>query len=46
MNDFIDDTPVEEDVSFDRGENPLDINDYPKFNGQSRNPLEAIYKDD
>lgn len=46
MNNFIDDTLIEEeDVSFYRGEIPLDINDYPKFNGQVRNPLDAIYVD-
>lgn len=46
INDFIDDTPIEEDVSFYRGGSPFDINGHPKFNGQSRNPLKAIYADD
>ena len=46
LDNFIDDTPIEEDVSFYWGKNPLDINDYPRFNGQVRNPSEAIYADD
>ena len=45
-DDFINDKPIdEEDVRFYRERNPLDINDYPKFNGQVRNPIEAIYSD-
>ena len=47
VTNFINDDPIEEeDVSFYRQLNPLDINDYPKFNGQVRNPIEAIYSDD
>ena len=46
QDDFINDDPIdEEDVRFYRERNPLDINDYPKFNGQVRNPIEAIYSD-
>lgn len=47
INNFIDDTPIEEeDVIFYRERNPLDVNDYLNFNGQTRNPLEAVYEDD
>ena len=47
LDDFIDGTPIEEEsISFYRERNPLDVNDYPRFNGQVRNPLEAIYSDD
>ena len=47
VTNFINDDPIEEeDVSFYRQLNPLDINDYPKFNGQVRNPIEAIYSDE
>ena len=47
VDDFIDDVPIEEEsISFYRERNPLDVNDYPRFNGQVRNPLEAIYSDD
>ena len=46
INNFIDDTPIdEEDVSFYRKRNPLNVNDYPAFNGQTRDPLAAIYED-
>ena len=46
INNFIDDTPIEEeDVIFYRERNPLDVNDYLRFNGQTRNPLEAVYED-
>lgn len=47
IDNSIDDTPIEqEDGSFYRERNPLDVNDYLSFNGQTRNPLEAIYEDD
>lgn len=47
VDDFIHDVPIEEEsISFYRERNPLDVNDYPRFNGQVRNPLEAIYSDD
>ena len=47
VTNFINEDPIEEeDVIFYRQLNPLDINDYPKFNGQVRNPIEAIYSDD
>ena len=36
----------EEDVSFYRQLNPENIEDYSRFNGQTRNPVEAIYQDD
>ena len=46
INNFIDYTPIdEEDVSFYRKRNPLNVNDYPAFNGQTRDPLAAIYED-
>ena len=46
LDSFINDEPLDEgDVSFYRERNPLNINDYPKFNGQTINPIEAIYSD-
>ena len=46
INNFIDDNPIdEEDVSFYRERNPLNVNDYPAFNGQTGDPLAAIYED-
>ena len=43
LDNFINGDLVEkEDVSFYRERNPLNFNNYPKFNGQVRNPLEAI----
>ena len=46
INNFIDDNPIDkEDVSFYRERNPLNVNDYPAFNGQTRDPLAAIYED-
>ena len=46
INNFIDDNPIdEEDVRFYRERNPLNVNDYPAFNGQTRDPLAAIYED-
>ena len=47
LDNFINDELIdEEDVSFYSERNPLNIDDYPKFNGQVRNPLEAIFSDD
>ena len=47
LDDFIDDsTQPQEDVSFYRQLDPNNIEDYPKFHGQTRDPIEAIYVDD
>ena len=47
LDNFINDEPIDkEDVSFYRERNPLDIDDYLKFNGQIRNPLEAIFSNE
>ena len=47
LDNFINGEPIdEEDVSFYRERNPLNIDDYLKFNGQVRNPLEPIFSDD
>ena len=47
LDDFINDAPIEEGgVSFYRERNPLDVNDYPKVNGQVRILIEAIFSDD
>ena len=47
IGDFINDDPIEEeDVSFYRERDPLNLDDYPKFNSQIRNPIEAIFSDD
>ena len=44
LDDFIDNGPQpEENVSFYRQLNPENIEDYSRFNGQTRNPVEAIY---
>lgn len=46
LDNLINDDPIEEEgVGFYRERNSFDINDYPRFNGQVRNPLEAIYSD-
>ena len=43
LDDFIDDsTQPLEDVSFYRQLDPNNTEDYPKFHGQTRNPVEAI----
>ena len=40
MDDFIDDSPREEEVvSYYRGNNPLDVKDYPRFHEETRNPV-------
>ena len=54
MDDFIDDSDQQrEGVSFyrqlespNRSRNPQNLNDYPKFANQTRDPRVAIYKDD
>ena len=47
LDNFINDEPIDkEDVSFYRERSPLDIDDYLKFNGQIRNPLEAIFSNE
>ena len=47
LDNFINGEPIdEEDVSSYRERNPLNTDDYPKFNGQVRNPLEPIFSDD
>ena len=47
LDDFIDDsTQPQEDITFYRQLDPNNINDYPKFHGQTRNPIEATYEDD
>ena len=44
---FIDNGPQpDEDVSFYRQLDPTNLDDYPKFHGQIRNPIKAIYEDD
>ena len=46
LDDFIDDFPIEEEVvSYYRGTNPLDISDYPRFHGQTRNPVDTVFSD-
>ena len=46
LDDFIDDAPIEQErIDFYRERDPSNINDYPRFNGQTRNPLKAIYSD-
>ena len=47
LDDFIDDsTHPQDDVSFYRQLDPNNIVNYPKFHGQTPNPIEAIYEDD
>ena len=47
LEDFIDDsTQPQEDGSFYRQLDPNNIENYPKFHGQTRNPIEEIYDDD
>ena len=46
MSNFIDDSNIpEESISFYRERDPLNVNDYPKFHGQTRDPIEAIFSD-
>ena len=44
-DNFIDNRPVEEDVSFYRELDPFNVNDYPRFAGQTRSPVEAANED-
>ena len=45
-DDFIDDSPIEEEVvSYYGGTSPLDIRDYPRFHGQTRNLIDAVFSD-
>ena len=47
LDDFLDNgSQPEEDVNFYRQLDPANIDDYSKFNGQTSNPIEAIYEDD
>ena len=47
LGNFIDNgLQPEEDVSFYRQLDPENIDDYSRFNGQTRNPVGAIYEDD
>ena len=46
LDDFIDDSPIEEEVvSYYRGTNPSGIRDYPRFHGQTRNLVDAAFSD-
>ena len=44
-DNFIDDRPVEEDVSFYRERDAFNANDYPRFLNQTRDPLQAVHED-
>ena len=47
LDKFIDDsTQPQENVSFYRQLDPNNVENYPKFHGQTHNPIEAIYEDD
>ena len=35
----------QEGVSFYQERDPQNLNDYPKFHGQARNPIEAVFSD-
>ena len=46
LDDFIDDSPIEEEVvCYYRGTNPLDIWDYPRFHGETSNPIDGVFSD-
>ena len=46
LSHFTDDSYIpEEGVSFYRERDPQNLDDYPKFHGQTRNPIEAVYSD-
>ena len=46
LSHFIDDSYIpEEGVSFYRERDPQNLDDYPKFHDQTRNPIEAVYSD-
>ena len=43
---FIDDSQQpQESISFYRQRDPQNLSDYPKFDNQTRNPIEAVYSD-
>lgn len=43
---FIDDSQQpQESISFYRQRDPKNLSDYPKFDNQTRNPIEAVYSD-
>ena len=47
LDDFIDNSSQpDEDVSFYWQLDPTNLDDYPKFHGQTRNPIKVIYEDD
>ena len=47
MDNFIDDTDQQgEDVNFYKELDPENIQDYPKFLNNTKNPKEAVYKDE
>ena len=46
ISTFIDDSQQpEESISFYRQREPQVLNDYPKFDNQTRNPIEAVHSD-
>lgn len=46
ISTFIDDSQQnKESISFHRERDPQNLNDYPKFNNQTRKPIEAVYSD-
>ena len=42
LDNFIDDRPIEDGVSLYSNKDPLNINDCPRFQSQTRNPIVAI----
>ena len=47
LDDFIDNScQPDDDVNFYRQLDPVNVNDYPKFPGQTRNSLDTIFEDD
>ena len=46
ISTFIDDSQQpEESITFYRQSDPQNLHDYPKFDNQTRNPIEAFYSD-
>ena len=46
LDDFVDNSfQPDGDVRFYRQLDPLNVNDYPKFPGQTRNPLDAVFEE-
>ena len=46
MSNFIDDPNIpEESINFYRERDPLNVSNYAKFHGQTRDPIEAIFLD-